>query len=78
MRQAGRKAGRQGEREEFLQKLGASKIIDRNELDQPAKPLEAALWDGVVDTTGGQIFSQGFITNKTKRNRCCVRISEQF
>ena len=54
------------DKEEFLQKLGASKIIDRSELDQPAKPLEAALWDGVVDTTGGQILAKAL--SQTKPN----------
>ena len=54
------------DKEKFLQKLGASKVIDRSELDQPAKPLEAALWDGVVDTTGGQILAKAL--SQTKPN----------
>ncbi len=54
------------DKEEFLQKLGASKVMDRSELDQPAKPLEAALWDGVVDTTGGQILAKAL--SQTKPN----------
>src|SRR6056300_221966 len=52
------------DKEEFLQKLGASKIIDRSELDQPAKPLEAALYDGVVDTTGGKILAKALSHTK--------------
>ena len=43
---------------EFLKNLGASHIIDRSEIDADAKPLEAALWDGVVDTTGGKILAK--------------------
>ena len=43
---------------EFLKKIGASAIIDRAEMDQDSKPLEAALWDGVVDTVGGKILAR--------------------
>ena len=43
---------------DFLKGLGASEIIDRSEMDQESKPLEAALWDGVVDTAGGKILSR--------------------
>ena len=46
------------ERAEFLKKIGASAIIDRAEMDQDSKPLEAALWDGVVDTVGGKILAK--------------------
>ncbi|MDC0357162.1 oxidoreductase [Pelagibacteraceae bacterium] len=43
---------------DFLKELGASEVIDRSEMDQESKPLEAALWDGVVDTAGGKILSR--------------------
>ncbi len=43
---------------DFLKGLGASEMIDRSEMDQESKPLEAALWDGVVDTAGGKILSK--------------------
>lgn len=46
------------EHTEFLKKIGASTIIDRAEMDQDSKPLEAALWDGVVDTVGGKILAR--------------------
>lgn len=46
------------EQAEFLKKIGASAIIDRSEMDQDSKPLEAALWDGVVDTVGGKILAR--------------------
>ena len=46
------------EQAEFLKKIGASSIIDRSEMDQDSKPLEAALWDGVVDTVGGKILAR--------------------
>ena len=46
------------EQTEFLKKIGASTIIDRAEMDQDSKPLEAALWDGVVDAVGGKILAR--------------------
>jgi acrylyl-CoA reductase (NADPH) len=42
----------------FLKNLGAQHILDRSEIDVDSKPLEAALWDGVVDTTGGKILAR--------------------
>ena len=41
---------------DFLKNLGANQIIDRSDIYQDSKPLEAALWDGVVDTAGGKIL----------------------
>ncbi|SEQ43498.1 putative quinone oxidoreductase, YhdH/YhfP family [Solimonas aquatica] len=37
---------------EYLQKLGASTIIDRNELSAAGKPLQKERWAGVVDSVG--------------------------
>ncbi len=45
-------------KEDFLKKLGASKVINRKELDTESRPLDKALWDGVVDTVGGKILSK--------------------
>ena len=45
-------------KEDFLKKLGASKIIDRKELDSESKPLDKGLWDGVIDTVGGKILAK--------------------
>jgi len=42
----------------FLKSLGASEIVNRDDLDQDAKPLDKALYDGVVDTTGGKILAK--------------------
>ncbi len=46
------------DKEDFLKKLGASKIIDRKDLDSESKPLDKGLWDGVVDTVGGKILAK--------------------
>ena len=43
---------------DFLKSLGASEIVNREDLDQDAKPLDKALYDGVVDTTGGKILAK--------------------
>lgn len=37
---------------EYLQALGASEVIDRNELSGPGKPLAKERWAGVVDSVG--------------------------
>ncbi len=46
------------DKSEFLKSIGAKNIIDRSELDQDARPLDKALYDGVVDTVGGKILSK--------------------
>ena len=46
------------DKEDFLKKLGASKIIDRKDLESESKPLDKGLWDGVVDTVGGKILAK--------------------
>ena len=42
---------------EYLKSIGAKKIINTKELDKESKPLEKGLWDGAVDTVGGNILS---------------------
>ena len=46
------------DKEAFLKSLGAKTIVDRTELDQDARPIDKALYDGVVDTTGGKILAK--------------------
>ncbi len=46
------------DKEAFLKSLGAKTIVDRAELDQDARPIDKALYDGVVDTTGGKILAK--------------------
>ena len=40
-----------------LQELGASEVIDRNELSAPGKPLGKERWAGVVDAVGSQTLA---------------------
>lgn len=45
------------EQRDFLQSLGASEVIDRNELELESKPLGRAQWGGAVDNLGGDVLS---------------------
>ena len=42
---------------DYLKELGAKNIIFRKEYEGEAKLLDKGLWDGVVDTVGGNILS---------------------
>jgi acrylyl-CoA reductase (NADPH) len=37
---------------EYLRSLGAGRIVERNELSAPGKPLQSERWAGVVDSVG--------------------------
>ena len=41
-----------------LRELGASEIVERATLEEPARPLEAQRWAGAVDTVGGKILAR--------------------
>ena len=45
------------EEADYLQNLGATKIIDRAELAEPARPLDAEKWAGVVDAVGSHTLA---------------------
>lgn len=49
---------------DYLKSLGANTILDRQEMDQEARPLDKALYDGVVDTTGGKILAKALSHTK--------------
>lgn len=42
---------------DYLKSLGASQVIDRNELSQPGKPLQKERWAGVVDSVGSHTLA---------------------
>ncbi|MBK6005974.1 oxidoreductase [Ramlibacter ginsenosidimutans] len=44
---------------EYLKALGASAVIDRNELSAPGKPLQKERWAGVVDAVGSHTLANG-------------------
>ena len=42
---------------DYLKALGASQIIDRNELSQPGKPMQKERWAAVVDSVGSHTLA---------------------
>ncbi|WP_415721103.1 MDR family oxidoreductase [Photobacterium ganghwense] len=50
--------GRAAENGNWLKSLGASRIIERHELEEPARPLEKQLWVGAVDTVGSKVLAK--------------------
>ncbi len=42
---------------EYLKSLGAKNTINTSDLNKEARPLDKGLWDGAVDTVGGQVLA---------------------
>lgn len=42
----------------YLHSLGAEEVIERADLERPAKPLEPQRWAGAVDTVGGDTLAR--------------------
>ena len=51
---------------DYLKSIGAKNIVNTNDLNKEARPLDKGLWDGAVDTVGGQILSN--VLAQTKEN----------
>jgi acrylyl-CoA reductase (NADPH) len=49
---------------DYLKSLGATQIIDRNELSQPGKPLQKERWAGVVDSVGSHTLANACAQTK--------------
>jgi acrylyl-CoA reductase (NADPH) len=49
---------------DYLKSLGASSVIDRNELSQPGKPLARERWAGVVDSVGSHTLANACASTK--------------
>jgi len=49
---------------DYLKELGAKKVIDRKELEMEPKLLGKGIWDGVVDTVGGNILANAISQTK--------------
>ncbi len=43
--------------DEYLESLGATKILRRQDIDFGSRPLETARWGGAVDNVGGEMLS---------------------
>ena len=50
--------GRMEENGALLTSLGATRVIDRSELQEPARPLDKQRWAGAVDTAGSTILAK--------------------
>jgi acrylyl-CoA reductase (NADPH) len=57
--------GKAGERG-YLEDLGASEVLLRQELEMGGRPLESARWAGAVDTVGGETL--GWLTRTAKKD----------
>tara|TARA_Y100001970_G_scaffold127244_1_gene157232 strand:- start:597 stop:1601 length:1005 start_codon:yes stop_codon:yes gene_type:complete len=42
---------------EYLKTIGAKNVINSSDLDKEARPLDKGVWDGAVDTVGGNILA---------------------
>jgi acrylyl-CoA reductase (NADPH) len=42
---------------EYLQQLGAGRVLMRNEINLGARPLEEATWAGAIDNVGGDVLT---------------------
>ncbi|EKT59951.1 oxidoreductase [Providencia sneebia] len=45
------------ENTEYLQQIGAKKVLPRAQFSSPAKPLDKQLWAGAIDTVGGEVLA---------------------
>ena len=52
------------ENNEYLKSIGAKNILYKADLDKEPRPLDKGLWDGAVDTVGGNILSN--VLSQTK------------
>lgn len=50
--------GRAQENSQLLTALGATRIIERSELEEPARALEKQLWAGAIDTVGSKVLAK--------------------
>ena len=49
---------RKKDKHDYLKDLGAKNILDRKEFQSESKLLEKGIWDGVVDTVGGDSLTK--------------------
>ncbi len=52
------------EKSNYLKELGAKNVIDRKEFESEPKLLGKGIWDGVVDTVGGNILANAISQTK--------------
>ena len=52
------------EEADYLKGLGASRVIDRNSIGAPGKPLQKEVWAGVVDSVGSHTLANACASTK--------------
>jgi NADPH2:quinone reductase len=45
------------DQDDYLRRIGAARILRRQEIDLGSKPMEAAQWAGAVDNVGGELLT---------------------
>lgn len=56
--------GRADEHGDYLRSLGATSLVNRNDLTEKGRPLQSAVWAGVVDSVGGHVLANALATTK--------------
>ena len=56
------------EERDYLEELGASVVLLRQELEMGGRPLESARWAGAVDMVGGEML--GWLTRTAMKDTC--------
>ena len=51
---------------DYLKELGAKNVVDRKEFEEEPKLIGKGMWDGVVDTVGGNILANAISQTKPK------------
>ena len=61
---------------DYLESLGASSVIMRSDMEEQGKPLQKGIYQGGVDTVGGNILSN-FISQTSQRGAitCCGNVA---
>ena len=61
---------------DYLESLGASSVIIRSQMEEKGKPLQKGIYQGGVDTVGGNILSN-FISQTSQRGAitCCGNVA---
>jgi acrylyl-CoA reductase (NADPH) len=53
---------------DFLRQLGASEVIEREQMNQPPRALEGQRWAGAIDTVGSTVLAR--VLAETSYNGC--------
>ena len=66
------------ENHEWLKSIGADRVIERAELQEPARPLEKQLWAGCIDTVGGKVLAKVLAPDRLSGRGSCLWVGWRF